>query len=367
MDKNKALEKLDACFNTLLDLVSDDPDITEQMKNLIDSYKDKKSIDQSLLQRLKELATIHKTPFIDKYDDLMHQINHNSIIIYFKSANVFRVYDATQIPTDLTNQLNNDFRREKQMYELIPNNLPQKIIILCDNEIVSHIDTVKNYVIEYMKTKGFRDIKGTDIKTFENESGMIEIIVNKFYVENYYEREKIVAELLYFINKKEKNNTMTKKMKESEYNPFSDSQLIALPTCKKPLDGQYVDAVDMLIRNIQHCQSVKNGNVYINIVQNNIKAKHVDTINIKGGVIDDDDNSEDFITHIKTTRPEWYKPGKFISKDVIQTKYEEFGGEEMTKQKFHKIFNDKLFNDTRRDMKNNVRMMVAKLKKYEDL
>lgn len=366
MDKNKALEKLDACFNTLLDLVSDDSDITEQMKNLIDSYKDKKSIDQSLLQRLKELATIHKTPFIDKYDDLMHQINNNSIIIYFKSANVFRVYDATQISTDLTNQLNNDFRREKQMYELIPNNLPQKIIILCDKEIVSHIDTVKNYVIEYMKTKGLRDMKGTDIKTFENESGMIEIIMNKFYVENYYEREKIVSELLYFINKKEKNNVMTKKMKESEFNPFADSQLIALPSSKKSLDGQYVNAVDMLIRNIEHCHSIKNGNVYINIVQNNIKAKHVDTINISGGSINED-NSDEFITHIKNTHPEWYKPGKFVNKDSIHKKYEEFSNDEITKQKFHKIFNDKLFTDTRRDTKNNIRTIVAKLKKYEEL
>jgi len=75
----------------------------------------------------------------------------------------------------------------------------------------------------------------------------------------------------------------------------------------------------------------------------------------------------DFINHIKTTKPGWYKPGIFINKDIIQTKYEEFGGDEMTKQQFHKLFNDKLFTDTKRNMKNNVRMMVARLKKYEDL
>lgn len=80
-----------------------------------------------------------------------------------------------------------------------------------------------------------------------------------------------------------------------------------------------------------------------------------------------EDYDMDFIKHIKTTKPKWYMPGKFIDKDIIHTEYENFLNSDISKVKFHYIFNDKLFTISRREMIKNKRTLVVKLKKYEDL
>lgn len=73
----------------------------------------------------------------------------------------------------------------------------------------------------------------------------------------------------------------------------------------------------------------------------------------------------DFINHIKNTKPEWFTPGIFISKDLLQQKYEDFSEQQITKTRFHRLFNDKLFNNSRRDTKNNKKITMVRLKKYE--
>jgi hypothetical protein len=361
--EDDTLTLLNRCFENLS---TKDVKIANIIKQAIESYKDSLSIDQSLLDRLKDLALAHKSPIItgDQYSEMIQSINNNSIIVYFKSADVFRVYDGSQISSELTNHLNSDFRKNKQMYEVIPNHLPQKIILLCDKGIVSRMDSIKNYLIEYMKSKGVADIKNSDINTFENDSGMVEIMINGFYVENFDVREKVVSGLMKYIDRKERNNVITSKMKSSEYNPFDDSQLISMPNCKKQLNGNCFDLVNMLIRNLDNCRNLSNGNVYITINQTN----NIDTY-VNGDVVNitsKDDESVEFINYIKQNKPTWYKEGKYMNKELLLEKYEkQFGS--ITKARFHNIFYQKLFGENRRDTKNNKRFLSVKVKMYDEL
>jgi hypothetical protein len=109
------------------------------------------------------------------------------------------------------------------MYEVVPNNFSQKIIILCDKDVLSKLDVIRNYVVEYLESRDFKDISEDNVQMFENDSGMIEILVNGFYVPNFEEREKIVSGLMRHIEKTERNNEITRKMKRTEYSPFDGS------------------------------------------------------------------------------------------------------------------------------------------------
>jgi len=361
--EDDTLTTLKKCFEKLL---TENVEIANMFKQPIECYEDSLSIDKSLLDRLKDLASAHNSPIItgSQYANMIQSINNNSIIVYFKSADVFRVYDGSQISSELTNHLNSDFKKNKQMYEVIPNHLPQKIILLCDKGIVSRMDSIKNYLIEYMKSKGVADVKNSDINTFENDSGMVEIMVNGFYVENFDVREKVVSGLMTYIDRKERNNVITSKMKSSEYNPFDDSQLIAMPNCKKQLNGDGFDLINMLIRNLDNCKNVSNGNVYITINQTN----NIDTY-VNGDVVNittKQDESVGFINYIKKNKPTWYREGKFMNKELLLEKYEnEYGS--ITKARFHNIFYPKLFGENRRDTKNNIRFLSVRVRKFEEL
>ncbi len=237
--------------------------------------------------------------------------------IYFKSAGAFKVYDASRISTDLTNHLQNDFRRCNQMYEVIPNNFSQKIIILCDKDVLSKMDVIRNYVVEYLESRDFKDISEDNVQMFENDSGMIEILVNGFYVSNFEEREKIVSGLMRHIEKTERNDEITSKMKRTEYSPFDGSQLIAMPNAKKLLDGKYFNFTDVLIRNLENCKSTS-GNVYINIVQNISDNIVAGSITVQTG-----DSVNQFVDHIKADKPDWFKFGEVIPRKLLGEKYEE--------------------------------------------
>lgn len=355
------------------------PEAANDFKLLLGKLKEISQLDRALIERLKDLAEVHKTPFItgDEYQNLLSLIDANTIVIYFQAANVFRVYDASQIPTDLTDHLNSDFRRNKQLYEFVPNNMPQKIVILCDLGIVSYVDTLVDYVVEFMKSKKI-EVVPADIKTFKTDSGLIEILINGFYVPNYTEREKIVKELMTFIERKENSTVVTSMMNRNIVNHFDNSTMVTMPNCKVQLNGKGVEYTDVLVRNIFKCRDLTSGDVYVSIVNNKIGTVNNVTNNIKNSVINHGtittnvktskpiDESEEFIEYIKTQKPEWYTPGKFISKDFLHEKYIELYGD-ISKPKFHKMFNNKLFDKENRITKNNARIQMVRVLDYDAL
>jgi len=356
--------------NIYEELREKNPKAAIDLKNSIDRYQTDLSVDKDLLIRLKDIANIRKEQLMtgDQYPDLLKKISKDSIIIYFKSADVFRVYDGSQVTSDLTNHLNADFSKNKDIYEVIPNDLPQKIIIMCEKGIAGHMKDIISYVIEFMESKGVKGMKESDIRTFENDSGFVEIIVNGFYAANYDEREKIVRGLMRFIDLKEKNSMVTDKMRRHEFTPFENTQMVAMPNCKTQLDGRGFNLVDVLIRNIDQCKNLSTGNVYINIGTLNVAdtVNMADTINNNMSPKKKKTVVGDFCSYIKTNKPDWYTPEKWIPKDLLRNKYiEQFGN--ITGPKFHKIFVDKIFKNSRRATIKGDRVTQVLLFHYDDI
>ncbi len=348
-------------------LTPTNPQIANKIRDIVREYKETLSIDKDLLSKLQFIANAHHEELLtgDQYDELIKKINNNSIIVYFKSANAFRVYDASQISTDLTNHLYADFKNNKEMYEVIPNSLPQKIIIMCEEDVIEHMDIIKNYVIEFMKKKGVKGLTDSDIRTFKNDSGFVEIVINRFYAANYEERDKIVSGLMQYIDVREHNSNVTNQMGRKEFTPFEHAKLVAMPNCKKQLNGENFVLAEALIRNIDDCKHLTTGNVYhINIGTLNVS----DTVNMVKNIHPTIPTKEigDFGQYIKDNRPDWYIPKKLMDKEAVRNKYiEQYG--DISNKVFHDTFVGKLFKKTVRQMESRVRTTKILLFDYDEI
>lgn len=356
-------------METLL-LQIEDEEALDAMKVAISLYKEGKSIDKSLLERLQIWSNAHGTPVITGRE-LPKFVNENSIIIYFKSAKRFKVYKSSQIKNDLNNHLRNDFKKEKNMYEVVPNDVPQKIVIVCEKDVIPRIPVIKKYVIEYMSTEGV-EINESNIRAFENDGGMVEIMLNGLYVQDKKEGDKIVSDLMAFIERKERSTALTKKMNQkSEYNEFEGTTMVYMPNCKTELDHKSPEITDSLVRNLDNCKHVKTGNIYIgNLtvvggrdVNVTIGGNHV----VQNVLIANTDNIEDFINHIKNNRPEWYIENDWINQETLKYQYEEMFGR--APKTFYPRFKNRLYSQQARHTNNETkkREYCVLLLKFDDI
>lgn len=378
MEDNMEVLETDDTLTRLTDLLihvqSKQLSYASQIEDLIKTHKEQKLMDQSLMERLQILSDAHKTPLI-KGTELPKFINENSIIIYFKSAKLFKVYKSSQLRNDIHNHLNNDFRRQKDMFEVIPDNLPQKIVIICDKNIIPHMNTLKKRVVEFMNGKNI-EVKESDIKTFKNDGGFVEIIINGYYVSNKQENEQIVSELSAYIEEREKNAEITNKMNQREYNEYKGTKMVYMPNCKTELDGKPIEYVTNLVRNIDQCRHITTGNVFyvenLTIVGNNAQVGTI-TNNVASNtagtlsMIDlSNNNMEEFISDIKNDAPDWFKENTWIKRNDLLQKYEEIYGSKP--HHFFTYMENRLFLESKRAaIKGGGREYQVKLFAYKDV
>lgn len=135
-----------------------------------------------------------------------------------------------------------------------------------------------------------------------------------------------------------------------------------------------MELVDMLVRNLEKCINITNGNVYIVLGDNNVvgstitnNISNTSTIKIKGKTADPDmENARAFINYLKEDKPSWYVPGEFIEKTIIHDKYVEMYGD-ISKPKFDSMFREKIFVGAKREMTDYVRVLKVKLLPFNEL
>ncbi len=347
----------------------------ELLKQSIEKYTELLSLDKELFTRLQDIADSYgETVYTgDQFAEMMQKINNQSIIVYFKTANSFRVYDASKISTLLTNHLSADFRRDRQMFEVIPNHLPQKVVILCDRNITNHIGTIKNYVVEYLKSQKVT-INDTDIKMFEDDTNLnlVEIIINGFYVSDFAERTKIVNGLMNFIDLKEKNSVtnehMTRHMEvRREFIKFENNLLVTMPNCKRLVNGGDFEITDALVGVPIDCINIR-GDTYVFNINGGIHItnNNNNTTNVTNNYSVDGGRQYDFGKYIKEEQPEWYIPGEWISGEILRQKYvEQFG--EIAANIFAKRFKNKIYDESKRQAGKDGKVTKYLLYAFEDI
>lgn len=348
-----------------------DENCVRMLQQLIEAADNYNSIDKQMVEILKEqfADTLMKKA---ELMEAMKTIENGSVIVYFKSAQLFKIYKKDDIETLLGGQLKTLYKNVGMTYEVIPNNMGQKIIMIGEGSIVDNIDKIKSYVVSFMKNKGVVEFDEKDITCYKDDKndGNVEIIINNYYVRNSAERDEIIKELLSYITKNEKSNKLAMRLGTDTYSVIEGTTMLATPTGKQII-GKYVDPDRGLVSNTLNCHQIqKNGDAYTivyNIYNINQTAEIINngTINNITNVPQPEDEIDEckdsqFVTHIKNNHPEWYKEDEWVEKEVIYNHYVEICGY-VSKKVFTSGMKDVIFTEETRKRINKTRVPIIKL------
>jgi hypothetical protein len=372
IDKNASIELLRELSNMIERGDIDEKCIAaiKQISCVVENYK---SIDKQMVELLHSIFSngLNKK---DAYEEVVKSVEEGSVIVYFKSAQLFKVYKKDDIINLLDGQLRTDYKHIQDSYEVIPKNSEQKIIIMGDVSLLDKLDSIKEYIRTFMINKGINEFKVDDIICFKNtKTDMLEIIINNYYVNNSEERNIIVHDLLAYIVDIEKNNIMSRKLgPPSGYSDIKGVDIITMPSEKQLINEEtrFVEMIDRLVRRTDACTKiVKEGNIYNVYIQNADVINNGDIVNNNSDCTlstTSNDYVYDFIKHIREIEPDWYIENTWIKKDILYDNYISLYGE-ITKKAFSIMFKDKLYKMENRKMVNKTRFVFIKLFKISEL
>lgn len=326
------------------------------------NYKDYKAIDQALVATLKDQFQNGVKPKRE-LDNVMRTIENGSVVVYFKSAQMFKIYQKDDIEKVLGGELRTLYKNLGSTYEVVPTDKEQKIIIIGDGSLVNSLDKIKRYIIAFMKEKGVNTMSEKDLICYKNE-GYVEIIVNNYYVSNSVERKAIVNELLEYIRQKEQSELLANSMGKSYYSAIVGADMVKMPPGKESIGG-FIEPSSGLITNLAQCQKIERvagGNTYNTI---NISIGKVDTLQMATNISNanntnntsnntviiktmteiHEENIEEFIEYIKNSQPNWFKEGEWVEKRCIEEKYLELYDEYAFPKTFWSVTKDRLYVD----------------------
>jgi hypothetical protein len=332
--------------------------------SLIDELENYESIDHEFVSILKSYLG---DELLDKesYNDTLKAIKTGSTVVYFKSAQLFKIYKKDELHSLLSGQLRTIYKQFVESYEIIPNDSEQKIIIMGEQSLIKDIDDVKTHICKFMQTKGIDTFKDDDIVCFKNNT-MLEIIINNYYVSNSTERDAVVKDLLQYIFQTDKNTSIVSKLGRATFSDFTGSDMIPMPSDKQLLNANFVEYIDGLVGNIEKCSRLdKQGNTYITVNVGTMNVNNAEVINVTNNE-NTSNTIQDFGKYIRDNKPSWYTPNQLFDKTLLRSKYIALYGE-ISKAMFHKIFINKIFKKTIRVTSNNTRIMKVQLFKYENI
>lgn len=341
-----------------------DKKTVEILKTAVEQIENYESIDKALVQTLKDVLGTESLHDRDSYDSVVKSLEEGSVLVYFKSAQLFKAYKKDDVDKLLSGQLRTIYKHLATSYEIIPNSSKQKIIILAELSLEQHLNRIKQYIVSFMHEHGDVKLKPEDIVCFKNqEAETVEIVINNYYVENSSERDEIVKALLEYIREKEKNNQMTRRMGFQSTSVFKDASMVSMPSEKQQImqnNSHFIEFVDLLISNINKCIPIeRNGaNITVQIGSVNIGNNiHTGTGNIQTQIINTivEDTLEqritEFVEMIKNSHPDWYTENEWVRRSILSEKYEEIYYN--TPHTLFTLLKGRLFNEDKRGMSKN--------------
>jgi hypothetical protein len=215
LSKKESLESLESL----------DKNIYDAAVTLIKQLENYESIDKEMVARLNDMFS---NDLIKKreYADIIKAITEGSTVVYFKSAQLFKVYKKSELET-LNTHRNGDFGDCDSMFQLILNKSSQKVIMIADISLLENVDQLIQYVVQFMHKTNINDFCADNITYSMGEELIINI--NGYYVKNIDEKDKFVKSLMEFIYMCEKNDNMVRQFKLIQYCEFEDAKVYYIP------------------------------------------------------------------------------------------------------------------------------------------
>lgn len=331
-----------------------DGDMIEKLQNMIDDAHQRSKLDKDLINLLQSLSEVDGSKLYQKkeYSEIMSKIDKSSVIIYFKKANVFKVYTPQTLESYFIGQSNTALKNKGDIYEVVNKNTPQKIIILIDGSISSDLHKIRDYIFKFLTLKVCPDLNESDLTIFNNhQTKHLEILINGIYVNSYEEKEVIIKQLIDYIETEEMNKENPLdigKIEPRRVKEFTDAEVFLIPERKVCVENNKYESLKKYVSNINNCRALTIQGSTINIINvqggtNTILVngdQHNESLNEESDTIDDIQN---FIDYIKHDKPSWYKGGSWVFINTLYEKFGDFCDSNMNINKFSRGVHTKLF------------------------
>jgi len=307
MDVSKKIQEFLEQEKDGLDSITDSELRNDLMMILakLDSYNE---LDHKFREILTQLAQHDNTEnLIDakSYSNIAETVTPNSTVIYFKTAGKIRVYQGNEFTELFQNRLRTNYRGKDEIYEVVDDNRPQKIVIVVDSRDSLELEKIKKYIIEYTKQNDHR-VNMDDLLVFDDKSAStFDIVINNVQVANCQEKKLFTEGLLKYVESQEKNTNLSNKMIKRPLPDVKGANIVKIPELKDLVGmstGEEIKAYltkfgDGVVYHITINNIVNNGNIPGN------------DINIKNVKKCTEISDEDSIKHLEIANLDRYETG----------------------------------------------------------
>lgn len=359
-----------------------DDETIDMLTKFLKTKKKRLMLDKDLVNHIKSMFKegCVKDNKQKHYQALLKDLQDEDIIIYFKDADKLVLYETTQIMDFIIR-----FDASDNIYEVVNNDKPQKIIIVGDSSINSDIKKVKRIIIDFMKKKNL-EVCSDDIFVFDNTvENKTEFLITSVCVNDEKEKREFINDLIKYINKNVKDgDKIVKKLKKKMLIPDINTEIEDASSChisfssngKKLLgyEDEYIPKrllrnADMfkkfLVSNVKNCNNLNPSVVNVNIVQN-IVHNDGGNVNIGNDNVITINNSKykSIVSELKKKKPSWYRPGVSLKKTEIYEHFlNDFKKHDLSERQFWKEMKNYIVSSEERVQIDGKRYRCVTLKK----
>jgi len=296
----------------------------------------------------------------------IHDIKDDSLIIYIKKADLFKVYNSKGIDQYCNDSVVYSKPENGPIYEVVRDQHSQKLMIVITETIQpEQIVNIKEKIIRFIKgTKQFADATD-DIKIYENEN-TTEFVFSKIRFLNRQEREDFIENFMdHMKNEGDKELAGKIQLRAPKAN-IEGARLYAIPEIKKIIESS---GSKEILDQLMSASAGSRPNIVINIVNSNnnstvIKKSKAATVHKYNNKKTNIKTVMTFCHHIYDTRPEWYIEGEYVKIEVIEEAYRDyFNDYDSQRVIISKKLNGSLFDKSKRVNGETYK----KLRSYEEL
>jgi len=313
-------------------------------------------LDLSLKEYMYEAKNTNEIYQITDFQEHMDTINTDSLIIYIKKAQLFKVYNPDNMDDYICDE-STQYRKQEYgpTYEVVRDSNPQKLVIVITDTIpIDKLQNIKTKIIEFIKKSAeFKNV-ATDFRIYTDESNT-EFVLSSIKFKNLQHKETFIDDFATFMRTTDDKEIANKiQFRPPKQYGINGARLYKIPALKQLIDGAPLpyNNVDHLIStgSDKMPQSLVINNTYIiNSTVNSNSNSNSNNVNTINTTIKAKKTLKTFFKYICDTTPEWYKEKSYVDIEIIENAYRQyFNDYKISRSMISKQLNGILYNKSTR-------------------
>lgn len=350
--------------------------ITNHLIETLSHLNTVQELDTSLQEYMNESNTDGTLMPYDDFQNKMEDIEDDSLIIYIKKAQLFKVYNSNKLD-EFERDNGTHFHKPEHgpTYEVVRDSHPQKLMIVVNDDIKNEkLEEIKKHIVEFIKINpAFSKTTVKDLKVYNNDNNT-EFVVSSMRLKNMSGKEEFIENFIRFMQKRGNSDLAQKIQIRTPPSEINGARFYKLPSSKVQIGAE---GIDNILDHLISTSSQASNNITINCTiinsnsnnHNNNNLMSTTTNNISSGsnntvIASSTKTLKSFYQFICNNKPAWFKEGTLVDIKVIESAYREyFEDDKTTTSVLSRQLNGKLFTDGNRVNK----VVKKKLVKYSDL